>query len=54
LDIFGMAANVNIPTKDLVNWEFMIFHGYKVDAKISNALWNGKRNMKPRSQLLAF
>jgi hypothetical protein len=54
LDIFWMAANVNMPTKDLVNWKVMIFHRYKVDAKISNALWNGKKNMKPCSQLLAF
>jgi hypothetical protein len=49
-----MVANINILTKDLVNCELMIFHRYKVDAKISNALWNGKRNMKPCSQLLAF
>jgi hypothetical protein len=32
----------------------MIFHRYKVDAKISNAFWNGKGNMKLCSQLLIF
>jgi hypothetical protein len=30
-DIFEMIANINKPTKELVNWELLIFWKYHVD-----------------------
>jgi hypothetical protein len=33
LDIFEMVVGTNESTKELVNWELMIFHRFHVDAK---------------------
>jgi hypothetical protein len=50
----GWLPMSTYPQRTLLIKEIMIFHRYKVDAKISNALWNGKRNTKPCSLLLDF
>jgi hypothetical protein len=53
--IFEMVVNTSELAKEFVSPKLLIFRKNQVDAKmISNALWNGRGNMKPCFQLLAF